>query len=102
MSRWVRTELGPDVPLHFSRFYPLYRLRNLPATPLATLERAKAIADAEGNHFVYLGNVPTHPAENTYCPKCRRAVIERAGFTVRAIEVKEGKCGFCGEAITGV
>lgn len=102
MSRWVRTELGPDVPLHFSRFYPLYRLRNLPTTPLATLERAKAIADAEGNHFVYLGNVPTHPAENTYCPKCRREVIKRAGFTIRGLEVQKGKCRFCGEAIPGV
>ena len=102
MARWVRTELGPDVPIHFSRFYPLYRLRNLPTTSLAALERAKAIADAEGNHFVYIGNVPTHAAENTHCPKCHRVVIERAGFTVRTMEVQKGKCRFCGEAIPGV
>ena len=77
-----RSELGPDCPVHFSRFHPVYLLKNLPPTPVQTLERAKAIADAEGLHYVYIGNVPGHPAENTYCPKCRRLVIERAGFTV--------------------
>ena len=58
LAHWIKTELGPDVPLHFSRFYPEYLLKNLPPTPLATLERAKAICDAEGLHYVYIGNVP--------------------------------------------
>ena len=102
MAKWVRAELGRDVPIHFSRFYPLYRLRNLPPTPLETLERAKAIADAEGLYYVYLGNVPGHPSESTYCPKCRRPVVERTGFTVRQVELKKGRCPACGQTIAGV
>ncbi len=102
MAKWVKSELGVDVPIHFSRFYPLYRLKNLPPTPLATLERAHAIAEGEGLHFVYLGNVPGHPTENTYCPKCRRAVIERVGFTVRKLELAKGKCQSCRQPIAGV
>ncbi len=102
MAKWVRSELGADMPIHFSRFYPLYRLKNLPPTPLETLERAKAICDAEGLHYVYLGNVPGHPAENTYCPKCRRVVIERIGLMARQVLVKQGKCPFCQQPIPGV
>ena len=101
LARWVKTELGPDVPLHFSRFYPNYLLKNLPPTPLPTLERAKAIADAEGIHYVYIGNVPGHPAENTWCPKCRRVVVERAGLMVKAMRLNQGKCPFCRQLIPG-
>ena len=102
VARWMKAELGADVPVHFTRFQPLYRLRNLPATPVATLERAKAIADAEGLHYVYLGNVPGHPAENTYCPKCRHLVVERAGFTITQLRLKNGKCQDCQHPIPGV
>ncbi len=102
LAKWVRENLGLDVPLHFSRFHPEYLLKNLPPTPLATLERAKAAADAEGLHYVYLGNVPGHPAENTYCPKCKKAVVERAGFTVNALNIQRGRCKFCREPIAGV
>jgi pyruvate formate lyase activating enzyme len=101
LARWVKAELGSDVPLHFTRFYPNYLLKNLPPTPLATLERAKAIADAEGIHYVYIGNVPGHPAENTWCPKCRRVVVERAGFVVKTMRIKQGKCPDCGLPIPG-
>jgi len=102
LARWVKSELGPDVPLHFSRFHPEYLLKNLPPTPLETLERAKAIADAEGLHYVYLGNVPGHPAEKTYCPRCRRIVVDREGFSVSAVNIRKGKCQFCQEPIAGV
>ena len=102
LARWVKTELGPDVPLHFSQFHPEYLLKNLPPTPVATLERAKAICDAEGLHYVYIGNIPGHPAESTYCPKCRRVVVERAGFAVRAMHLNRGKCKFCQQVIPGV
>jgi len=102
LAKWVKAELGPDVPLHFSRFHPEYLLKNLPPTPLETLERAKAICDAEGLHYVYLGNIPGHPAESTYCPKCRRAVVERMGFEVRARHLKRGRCEFCQQTIPGV
>ncbi len=102
MAKWVKSELGPDVPVHFTRFYPLYRLKNLPPTPVETLERAKALADAEGLHYVYVGNVPGHPGTHTHCPKCRHMLVERAGFTVRKLELKNGKCSFCRQPIAGV
>jgi pyruvate formate lyase activating enzyme len=102
LARWVKAELGPDVPLHFSRFHPEYLLKNLPPTPLETLDRAKSIADSEGLHYVYIGNVPGHPAESTYCPKCRRVVVEREGYIVKAVQLQKGKCKYCREPIPGV
>jgi len=102
LARWVRSELGLDVPVHFSRFHPEYLLKNLPPTPLEALERAKAFADAEGLHYVYIGNVPGHPAENTYCPKCHKVVVERVGYTVGAMQVRNGKCRYCQQPIAGV
>ena len=101
-AQWVKANLGADVPVHFDRFHPEYLLTNLPDTPVASLERAKAIADAEGLHYVYVGNVPGHPAENTLCPKCGRVIIERTGFTIAQAHLKKGKCAFCGQAIPGV
>ncbi|MGD0498486.1 MAG: AmmeMemoRadiSam system radical SAM enzyme [Bryobacteraceae bacterium] len=102
LARWIKTELGPDVPVHFTRFHPDYLLKNLPDTPVPALERAKAIADAEGLHYVYIGNVPGHPAESTRCPKCGRVIVERAGFTVRAFHIERGTCRFCQTAIPGM
>jgi pyruvate formate lyase activating enzyme len=102
LARWVKSEMGADVPVHFSRFHPEYLLKNLPPTPLKSLERAKSVCDAEGLHYVYLGNVPGHPAESTYCPRCKRAVVERTGFTVNAMHLDNGKCKFCKQPIAGV
>jgi pyruvate formate lyase activating enzyme len=102
LAKWVKANLGPDVPLHFSRFQPQYLLKNLPPTPLQTLERAKAIADAEGLHYVYLGNVPGHPAEKTYCPKCRRVVVDRVGYAINAMQLRNGKCRYCQQPIPGL
>jgi pyruvate formate lyase activating enzyme len=102
LARWVKSALGPDVPLHFSRFHPEYLLKNLPPTPVETLERAKAIADAEGLHYVYIGNVPGHPAESTYCPHCRKKVVDRTGYTIAGIYIRHGKCQFCHTPIPGV
>ena len=102
LAGWIKSNLGVDVPVHFSRFHPEYLLKNLPPTPLETLERAKAIADAEGLHYVYLGNVPGHPAESTYCPKCHRVVIGRVGLTVQEVHLRKGRCEYCQEAIPGV
>jgi pyruvate formate lyase activating enzyme len=102
LAHWVKTNLGSDVPLHFTQFHPEYLLKNLPITPVPTLERAKAIADAEGLHYVYIGNVPGHPAENTYCPKCRRIVVERVGMMAKQMLIRKGSCPFCGQQIPGV
>jgi len=102
MCLWIKRELAPDVPLHFTRFQPMYLLKNLPPTPIESLERARQIALAEGLRFVYLGNVPGHEGENTYCPRCRKTLIRRLGYTVRENNVRKGTCRFCGERIPGV
>jgi pyruvate formate lyase activating enzyme len=102
LASWIKANLGADVPLHFTQCHPEYLLKNLPVTPVATLERAKSIADAEGLHYVYIGNVPGHPAQNTYCPKCSRVVVERVGFTASPMLTREGSCPFCGHPIPGV
>lgn len=98
---WVESELGADTPLHFSRFYPQYKLHNLPPTPIETLQRAAAIARACGIHYVYIGNVPGIPEENTYCPNCHKLLIERQGYSVDYVNLKDGACMFCGTAIAG-
>ena len=102
LTKWIKTNLGTDVPLHFTQYHPEYLLKNLPITPVSTLERAKAIADAEGLHYVYVGNVPGHPAQNTYCPKCRKMLVERVGFTASKVLIRKNKCPFCQEPIPGV
>ncbi len=102
LARWVAQELSPDIPLHFSRFYPQYKLTNLPPTPVETLDKAREIAMEEGMRFVYVGNVPGHPGNNTYCPACGRPIIARTGFAVTEYRLQGGSCAFCGEPIPGV
>jgi pyruvate formate lyase activating enzyme len=102
LAGWVAGELGPDVPLHFTRFHPDYQLLNLPDTPTSTLTRGREIAMAKGINYAYVGNVPDHPGNNTYCPSCKKAVIERTGFFVTAMNLKGGRCGFCKRPIAGV
>jgi len=102
LVQWIKANLGEDVPVHFTQFHPEYLLKNLPLTPVPTLERAKAIADAEGLHYVYIGNVPGHPAENTYCPKCRHLLVERVGMTTSQMLIRKGSCPFCKQPIPGI
>jgi len=102
LSRWINTNLGKNVPIHFTRFHPQYLLKNLPPTPINTLENAKAIADAEGLNYVYIGNVPGHDAENTRCPQCNEILLERTGFFVKKINIRSNKCMFCQTPIAGI
>ena len=102
MCRWIRENLGDTVPVHFTRFHPDYRMRNSPPTPTATLERTVAVAKSQGLKFVYIGNVPGNPAENTYCPACGGLLIRRRGYSIAANNVKDGRCSFCGAHIAGV
>lgn len=102
MCTWIKNELGADTPIHFSRFYPLYKLRNLPPTPVATLEKTRRIAIEAGLEYVYIGNVPGHEGEKTYCPKCKKIVIDRQGYSIREIHLERGKCKFCGTPIAGI
>ena len=102
LSRWVRGHLGPDVPIHFTRFHPTYRLTDLPPTPVDSLERAWKVARAEGLHFVYLGNLPGHPGESTRCPGCSALLIRRVGFRVVDNRLVAGRCPECRREIPGV
>ncbi|MBM4340633.1 MAG: AmmeMemoRadiSam system radical SAM enzyme [Deltaproteobacteria bacterium] len=102
MCLWIKKELGADTPIHFSRFYPLYKLRTLPPTPVSTLDKARAEALSAGLEYVYIGNIPGHEAEHTFCPKCKKMVIQRTGYMVGEISLKAGKCNFCGKPIAGI
>ena len=99
---WMKKELGPDTPIHFSRFHPLYKLRGLPSTPVSTLDKVRAVALSAGLEYVYIGNIPGHEAENTFCPKCKKRVIQRTGYMVGETHLKGGKCEYCGKPIPGI
>lgn len=102
LVKWVAGELGPDVPVHFTRFHPDYKLLNLPPTPIRTLERAYQIARDAGLHFPFVGNVPGHPGNSSYCPKCGQVVVERSGFFVTHSHLEDGRCKNCRESIAGI
>ncbi|MBM4466488.1 MAG: AmmeMemoRadiSam system radical SAM enzyme [Chloroflexi bacterium] len=102
MCRWIVDNIGPNVAVHFNRFTPMYKLKNLPPTPVETLERAREIGTEEGIHYVYIGNVPGHPANNTYCAHCGQLLIGRKGFFVTEYHLVGGECEYCGNPIPGV
>ncbi len=102
MCQWIRDTLSDEVPLHFTRFFPAYKLTNLPPTPIETLESAAQIADEEGLKYVYIGNYPGHSRNSTYCPECGAIIIKRSHFAVLSLDVVEGKCRFCDHPIPGV
>ena len=103
MSRWIRDELGPGTPLHFSRFHPLYRMRNLPPTPAATLDRARREALDAGLDYVYVGNVMGHEGGSTYCPRDGTLLIGRTGFWITENNLTaDGRCPTCNKTIPGV
>lgn len=102
LCHWIVQELGPDVPTHFSRFHPMYKLMSLPMTPVETLELARDIAMDEGIRYAYIGNVPGHSGDNTYCHHCAEMIIRRMGFTIVENHVVDGKCEYCGQPIPGV
>lgn len=101
LADWITGEIGFDVPIHFTRFHPDYKLQNLPPTPVATLERAREIAMKKGIHYAFVGNVPGHAGNNTFCPVCKKEIISRSSFFVTSNHVKNGRCEYCGCTIAG-
>jgi len=100
LSSWVYDNLGPDTPIHFLRFHPDYKMMNLPPTPVETLEKHHEIAKEVGLNYVYLGNVPGHPLEHTYCPECGHVVVERLGFDISGWHLNDqNRCVYCGNEI---
>jgi pyruvate formate lyase activating enzyme len=100
LVRWIHDNLGPDTPVHFLRFHPDYKMMHLPWTPVETLERHWKVAKEEGMNYVYIGNVPGHPYESTYCPGCGELVVERYGFDIVDWRLtKDNRCPACGYKI---
>ncbi len=102
LARWIKANLGGDTPLHFSGFYPRYKMKHLPPTSLQKLEEAREIAISEGLNYVYIGNVHSTKGENTYCPSCKSLLIERKVYTILQNRLKDGRCPECNTEIYGV
>jgi pyruvate formate lyase activating enzyme len=101
LAEWIGSNLGPDVPLHFTAFHPDFKLQDKPKTPAETLHRARAIAREVGLHYVYEGNIFSDGG-NTSCPECGAVLIRRSWHEVLENRLRDGKCGECGERIEGV
>lgn len=102
LCKWIKDNVGPNVPLHFSRFWPNHQLRDLPSTPIQTINMAWDIGKKTGLNYVYVGNVPGHPGNNTYCPYDGKLLIERKGYLILQNNFINGKCKFCDNKIPGV
>jgi pyruvate formate lyase activating enzyme len=102
MCQWLNKNGFSKTPIHFSRFYPVHKLEQLPPTPLVTLNKASSIAYEEGLQYVYTGNVPGHELSDTRCPSCKAVLIKREGFRIASNNIREGKCNKCGQIIDGV
>ncbi len=96
ISKWIFNNFGPDAPIHFLRFHPDYRMMDFQSTPVATLEAHCGVAREEGLRYVYIGNVPGHPLENTYCPGCGSIAIGRHGFEITSWNLdSHNRCASC-------
>ena len=102
IARWIRENLGAYTPWHLERFTPKYKLPNTPQTPIATLEKARAIGLRAGLKYVYISNFAPHPANHTYCHRCRKPIIKRLGFKVLRNDLRSGRCPHCRTRIPGV
>lgn len=101
IASWIKKTLGAETPWHVTRFYPHCQLNHIAPTPLATLDRAWSIGKEEGLHYVYIGNVPGHEGENTYCHNCGELLIERSVFDIIRYRIQNGICSACGTRIPG-
>jgi pyruvate formate lyase activating enzyme len=102
MCRWLSDNGFKNTPLHFSRFYPIYKLEQLPPTPVEILGSASKIASEEGLKYVYTGNVPGNEISDTKCPSCNSVIIVRLGYRIVSNIISGGKCSKCGQKIEGV
>ncbi len=102
MCAWLSESVGAEVPVHFARFVPMYRLTNLPRTPVQTLEAACRIAEQHGLKYVYTSNIAPHEKNNTFCGKCGTGLIERLGFRILSRRDRAGRCPKCHTRLPGV
>ena len=100
LCKFIYNEFGSEMPIHFLRFHPDYKMMDFESTPIKTLEKHYEIAKKEGLEYVYLGNVPGHPLEHTYCSQCNNIVVKRYGFDIQGWNMDENNnCKFCGNKI---
>jgi pyruvate formate lyase activating enzyme len=99
---WMLDTLGPDVPLHFSRFFPMYRMTDLPPTPVETLVAAREKAMEMGIRYVYTGNAVTEGGSDTVCHVCGELLVRREGYSVTPGNMVDGRCGACSTPVPGV
>ncbi len=100
--KWLRANLGPDVPVHFTAFHPDWKMMDIPHTPAATLTRAREIGQLAGLNYVYTGNVHDEAGGSTYCPSCEQPVIRRDWYDIRGYQLDDaGACKSCGTQIPG-
>ena len=102
IAEFIKNEVGEDTPWHITRFHPMYKLPDLPPTPIATLRKARQIGLDAGLRYVYEGNVPGEDGENTYCHKCKQPIIQRYGDNIQENKIKNSKCEYCGTKVDGV
>jgi pyruvate formate lyase activating enzyme len=102
MCKWFAENGFTNTPIHFSRFYPLHKLEQLPPTPIETLKKAYDIAVSTGLKYVYTGNAPGNELSDTRCPSCNSTVVERRGFRIASNSITKGKCSKCGTIVDGV
>jgi pyruvate formate lyase activating enzyme len=102
MADWILENVGDEVPLHFTAFHPDFRMNDIPATPPETLVRARDQAIKAGIKYVYTGNVYDVARQSTYCPECKKCLIERNWFELGAYEISDGHCAGCKTRIAGV
>lgn len=101
MAEWIYRELGKETAWHVTQFIPHLKLIDIEPTPLSTLEEAREIGMKAGLEYVYIGNVPAHPGEKTYCPACQALLIERDGFSIQRYNLIDNRCSECGKIIAG-
>ncbi|OPL13393.1 MAG: hypothetical protein AVO34_14530 [Firmicutes bacterium ML8_F2] len=102
MCLWISENLGQEVPVHFSRFFPSAKLTQLPPTSVNLLEQACEIAENAGLDYVYINNVSGHDKTNTYCPACAERIIYRRGLFIQENKIEGNNCSFCGHKIAGI
>lgn len=102
LASFIKTELGEETPWHISRFYPNYQLNHVPATSVSSLITAREIGQEQGIRYLYIGNVPGHDAENTFCYRCGELLIARQGYQITQNNSVAGHCKFCGAKLDGV
>ncbi len=102
MCDWILTHLGDSVPLHFTAFFPTFKLQEHEPTPPGTLNRARQIALNAGINFCYVGNVHNPKAQTTFCPTCHKPLIERNWHQINSNAIQNGTCRYCGTKIAGV